>query len=220
MQPARDKTSSQIRPGDQTDLIPNPCSLQDYLQEPETFQGQLHPHREMCCARQRGQCNSTLSRSKEPVVKGAVISTLESLQDSPPQQATEQQGISVECCSHRRNGAANPHSLRLGVLHWGLQPMVQVQTSVNAISPWPTKGCVILRLQQSAQSRHRNQAICQGHCTAEAGSCVCLLPAGTPCPAQQPTPEAIFLSPDTQRHGENYHRAMCHSSRASPCYET
>lgn len=46
------ETSFQIRPGNQTDLTPNPCSPQDYLQLPEASPGLLHPHRAVSSARQ------------------------------------------------------------------------------------------------------------------------------------------------------------------------
>lgn len=57
------ETSFQIRLGNQTDLTPNPCSPQDYLQLPEASPGLLHPHRAVSSARQGTQSHSLEERT-------------------------------------------------------------------------------------------------------------------------------------------------------------
>lgn len=67
----------QIRVGNQNDLISNPCSPQNYLQQPEASPGLLYPHKIVNSAMQGTYSNSTFSWSKEIVATRAVVSTPE-----------------------------------------------------------------------------------------------------------------------------------------------
>lgn len=83
------ETSFQIRLGNQTDLTPNPCSPQDYLQLPEPSPSLLHPHRAMSSARQGTQSDSLEERTNghrsclhPGALKGLSLPSLDQLQTS------------------------------------------------------------------------------------------------------------------------------------------